>query len=79
MKAIRINTTIDPSILRFDEVKGFKGKKAEIIILIDDNDENPISKDYGAAGALSKYADTQKVAEENSAYEKHIKSKYGNH
>lgn len=79
MKAIRINTIIDPSVLRFDELKELKGKKAEIIILVDDSDENQTSETYNAAGSLSHYSDINKVAEEKLAYEKHVKGKYGNH
>lgn len=79
MKAIRINTIIDPSVIRFEELKDLKGRKAEIIILVEDQSvqENKQPK-YDAAGSLSQYADVQKVAEENSAYEKHVKEKYGN-
>ncbi len=71
MRAIRINTIIDPSTLPFEEVKGLKGKKAEIIILIDDTNQPNSKPTYNAAGALSEYANTDKVAEEETAWEKH--------
>ena len=78
MKAIRINTIIDPSILPFEEVKDLKGRKAEIIILVEDGCDDAESDTYKAAGSLNKYADLGKVAEEKAAYKKHIEEKYGN-
>ncbi|WP_430811121.1 MULTISPECIES: hypothetical protein [unclassified Carboxylicivirga] len=78
MKAIRINTVIDPSILPFEEVKAYKGRKAEVIILVEDTEVEKDDSKYLAAGSLNKYADTNKVAEEKTAYSKHIKEKYGN-
>lgn len=78
MQAIRINTIIDPSIIQFDELKGLKGKKAEIIIIVEDDDAATCNKSYKAAGSLQQFADLSKVAEEKTAYEKHVKHKYGN-
>ncbi len=80
MRAIKINTVIDPSVIRFDELKEFEGKKAEIIILVEDHPApKNVQGKYSAAGILKEYADIQKVAEESTAYEKHVKAKYGNH
>ncbi len=78
MQVIRINTIIDPSIIRFDELKDLKGKKAEIIIIVEDDEVAPCNKSYKAGGSLQQFADVSKVAEEKTAYEKHIKDKYGN-
>jgi hypothetical protein len=77
MKAIRINTIIDPSVIRFDELKDFNGKKAEIIILVDDVATTQDNDLHKASGALMQYADVTKVAEEKAAYEKHICKKHG--
>ncbi|ASB50939.1 hypothetical protein [Alkalitalea saponilacus] len=78
MQAIRINTIIDPAIIRFDELKDLKGKRAEIIILVEDNVQSATNELYKAAGALKQFSDLSKVAEEKTAYEKHVKEKYGN-
>jgi hypothetical protein len=78
MQAIRINTIIDPSVIRFDELKDLTGKKAEIIILVEDNVQAQGNTIYKAAGALQQFSDLTKVAEEKTAYEKHVKEKYGN-
>ena len=77
MRAIQINTIIDPSKIQYDELKEFEGKRAQVIVLIEDDGEiQPVS--YNVGGSLSRYANVNKVAGEKTAWEKHAKDKYGN-
>lgn len=78
MKSIRINTVInDENIKLFKELEGYQGKKAEIIINFKEEHEdlNRIS----VAGALSKYADVDKIKSEKSIWEKIAKDRHGLH
>ncbi len=71
MRAIRESTIIDPSTFSFEGVQELKGNKAEVIFLIEDTNQPDSKPTYNAAGALSDYADVDKVADEKLAWEKH--------
>jgi len=58
------------------------GKKVRVILLLEDNnnDTNVSSQNegYKAAGKLKDFS-PDKVAEEKTAWENHVRNKYGNH
>ena len=85
MKAVEFTSNLKNKTITVPEnISGYleNGKKVRVILLLEDNnDTNDASqnKEYKAAGSLNRFASSNKVAEEKSAWEKHVKDKYENH
>ena len=85
MKAVEFTSDLkDKSIKIPDNIAGDfeNGKKVRVILLLEDNNDThgpSQNKEYKASGSLNQFASANKVAEEKSAWEKHVKNKYGNH
>jgi hypothetical protein len=76
MKAIRINTIINKDVINLKELEEYQGKRAEIIVLFPEDDKLKIQN---VAGALTKFANPEKIADESSIWEKVIKDRYESH
>ena len=75
MKSIRINTVINDENIKFKELEGYQGKKAEIIINFKEEHED--ADRINVAGALSKYVDVDKIKSEKSIWKKIAKERHG--
>ena len=75
MKEIRVNTIINNDIIKLKELEGHLGKKAEIIILLQEEEDKEIIKNM--AGALSEYADTKKLLPEENIWDKIVEDRHG--
>lgn len=76
MKTIRINTTIDSRFSNFDELKEHVGKKAEIIVLIDQ--DTPETVQNSVAGRLSSFANPSKISLEDKILNEVFNEKHRN-
>jgi hypothetical protein len=85
MKAVEFTSNLKNKTIAVPEnISGYieNGKKVRVILLLEDNNNTNApskNKEYKAAGSLNKFASSNKVAEEKTAWEKHVKDKYGNH
>ena len=77
MKSIKINTVIDDNNIKFKELEGYQGKKAEIIINFKEDDE--AEERIIVAGALNEYANISKHSMEKKIWERIAKNRHGLH
>jgi len=85
MKAVEFTSNLkDKTITVPENISEYleNGEKVRVILLLEDNNDTNVpsqNKEYKVAGSLNKFASSNKVAEEKTAWEKHVKDKYGNH
>ena len=85
MKAVEFTSNLKNKTITVPEnISGHleNGKKVRVILLLEDNNntnDSSQNKEYKAAGSLKRFASSNKVAEEKTAWEKHVKDKYENH
>jgi len=76
MEAIRINTILNEEDFPLEELRAFYGKKAEVIVIVEEDKKNQVDISNSLSGILNKYADKEKIGMEKEILAQTFKEKH---